>query len=146
MKYYILICLYHAIKLLMVMQIYSEHAGFFDLVFTQHDYKFIMIEVVSIAVSIHFLFKTEDAKTPTPWGILINVLVNTAFIVITYQWAIDENVSLWVPMIISFFLGTFGFVILNVFNAKVAKMSDKFFNDVYNWARDKWWPSKSESE
>lgn len=125
-------------------QIYSDHAGFFDLIWTKNDFKFLMIELVSILVSIHFLYKTEGAIAPTWKDIIVSVLVNTAFIVITYQWAIDENVSLWIPMIISFILGTFGFVILNVLKDKMPTLSSVFFDDIYKWAKQKMWPSKPE--
>lgn len=143
MKKFIAFLFICAAQNMFAFQIYSDHAGFFDTIWTKNDFRFLMIEVVSIATSIHFLYKTEGVKAPEWYDILISVFVNTSFIVIVYQWAIDENVSLWVPMILSFFLGTFGFVMLDILRTKVPSMTVTFFNDVYLWAKEKFFPSKT---
>lgn len=94
-------------------QVYGVNAGFFDDVWTENDFKFLVVQVVVLVVSIRYLYKDENEKKPSI-GALISIIILNAFAVaLGYEYAIAEQQKVWVAMSICFAIGALANIIID---------------------------------
>lgn len=130
MKYTLtlLILLFHS---LLIAQVYSKDAGFFDPILTANDYKFIMITVVSVGVAL-----LMDAVDPTtskmtfPKCVLI-ILLASIFVFFTYEYAIGKQLMLIIAMVVAFLLGVFSLDIMIIAKRRIPEIFQKAENWIF---------------
>ena len=86
---------------LLSLQVYTINAGFFDGVWTKNDYKFIVVQVVVLVVSLFHLLKNKEER-PTVISILLVFLLNILSLIICYEMSIEKQIKIGNAMAISF--------------------------------------------
>jgi hypothetical protein len=86
---------------LISLQVYSANAGFFDGVWTDNDYKFVVVQVAVIFVSLFHLLKNKEER-PTVISILLVFFLNILSVVICYEMSIEKQMKIGNAMALSF--------------------------------------------
>jgi uncharacterized membrane protein YjjP (DUF1212 family) len=120
------------IQVLLMNEIYSADAGFFDDIWTTNDIKFLVITFFSMAISVLMLYIDKNNSRPKVPEILLTVMLASVAVILTYEWAIESKWSVIMAMIVAFFIGVFALNIVQVLQTRV--------KDIVNGWIDKYRP------
>lgn len=124
-------------QIIIAQSIYSVNAGFFDNTWTVNDFKFVMIEVVTMVISMLMLFLDEKTKNPNFVKIVLNLTLTSLFVYLVYEWAIHSNIPIFLAMIVAFFLGSFSMMIMIKLTTLVGPALEKIVDGFTNWVLKK---------
>ena len=115
----------------MIKEVYSSDAGFFDGVWTTNDFKFLMIIVVTIFISVLMLYYDKGKPKPRIVDILLTIMMALVAVVLTYEWAIYRKWVVIIAMAVAFVTGVFALDIIVAAKSRVPdvvnRLVDKYF-------------------
>jgi prepilin signal peptidase PulO-like enzyme (type II secretory pathway) len=115
----------------MINEVYSENAGFFDGIWTTNDLKFVMIIAVTIFISVLMLYYDTGKPKPRIVDILLTVMMALVAVVLTYEWAIYRQWVVIIAMAVAFGVGVFALDIIVAAKSRVPdvvnRLVDKYF-------------------